>query len=105
MAPGVDDGTSGEHLPPVATDPEDGDLARAQRRFDRWFAAFAGNGGPAPEATVQAVREALADDLDAPAALAAIDRWADTALTRGGDDPSGPGIVSRAANALLGIRF
>lgn len=87
------------------TDPADGDLARAQRRFDRWFAAFAGNGGPAPEATVQAVREALADDLDAPRALEAIDRWAETALTRGGDDPAGPGIVSRAANALLGVRF
>ena len=87
------------------TDPADGDIARAQARMDRWHAAFSGNGGPAAERTVQEVREALADDLDAPAALAAIDRWVHEALTRGGDDEAGPGIVSRAANALLGIRF
>ena len=87
------------------TDPADGDLARAQARMDRWHAAFSGNGGPSADRTVQEVREALADDLDAPAALAAIDRWVHEALTRGGDDEAGPGIVSRAANALLGIRF
>ncbi len=86
-------------------DPATGDLARAQERLERWRAAFAGNGGPAPERTVQEVREALADDLDALSALSAVDRWAHEALTRGGDDPSGPGVVSRAANALLGVRF
>src|SRR5215469_6634464 len=71
-------------------------LAAAQARLDRWRAAVAAASGPAassgsppsppsqssPSAGVLgAVRERLADDLDAPGALAVIDAWADTALS------------------------
>ena len=54
---------------------------------------------------LQRVREALADDLDAPAALAAVDRWVQEQLTRGGTVEGAPGVVSRAVDALLGVRL
>ena len=36
-------------------------------------------------------------------AVAAVDRWVDEQLTRGGSDAAGPGVVARACDALLGI--
>ena len=42
----------------------------------RWRAAVSRPDGPSADALVEEIREALADDLDAPAALAAVDRWA-----------------------------
>ena len=68
-------------------------LAAAQARLDRWRAAVAAASAcrptlprPAPSAAgvLGAVRERLADDLDAPGALAVIDAWADTALAVAG---------------------
>jgi len=84
---------------------QDEDLVLAQRRFDVWHKAFARDGGPAAEPAVAELREKMADDLNAPAALAVVDRWAHEALTRGGSHVSGPGVISRAANAILGVRF
>lgn len=81
------------------------DLVAAEHRLETWRKAVSGNGGPAAEATIEAVRAALADDLDSPAALAALDAWADLALTRGGDDLGAPGLVGRTLDALLGIRI
>ncbi|MYR54932.1 cysteine--1-D-myo-inosityl 2-amino-2-deoxy-alpha-D-glucopyranoside ligase, partial [Streptomyces sp. SID625] len=46
---------------------------------------------------------ALAADLDSPAALAAVDRWAALQQERGGTDTGAPGLVSRAVDALLGV--
>lgn len=87
----------------------DDDLPAAVARLDRWRSAVSGNGGPDAAATLAAVRAALADDLDAPAALAAVDAWADEALRPGrdtsGDAEGAPGIVARAADALLGVRL
>ena len=59
--------------------------------------------GPSADALVEEVREALADDLDAPAALAAVDRWAERQDADGGTDESAPGLVSRTVDALLGV--
>src|SRR5580693_7579935 len=88
----------------------DAGLAAAQARLDRWRAAVAAAsavpGSPATSATsgtgvLAAVRERLADDLDAPGALAAIDAWADAVLAApGGTD--GP-LVRDTVDALLGI--
>jgi len=50
-----------------------------------------------------AVRERLADDLDAPGALAVIDAWADTALSVA--ESSGGPLVRDTADALLGVRL
>ncbi|MEU1158896.1 cysteine--1-D-myo-inosityl 2-amino-2-deoxy-alpha-D-glucopyranoside ligase, partial [Streptomyces sp. NPDC005918] len=44
-----------------------------------------------------------ADDLGAPAALAAVDRWAAGQAAAGGTDEGAPGVVSRAVDALLGV--
>jgi L-cysteine:1D-myo-inositol 2-amino-2-deoxy-alpha-D-glucopyranoside ligase len=49
-----------------------------------------------------AVRERLADDLDAPGALAVIDRWAAGVTAAGRPDASGR-LVRSTADALLGI--
>jgi L-cysteine:1D-myo-inositol 2-amino-2-deoxy-alpha-D-glucopyranoside ligase len=88
----------------------DAGLAAAQARLDRWRAAVAAAsavpGAPATSATsgtgvLAAVRERLADDLDAPGALAAVDAWADAVLAApGGTD--GP-LVRDTVDALLGI--
>ena len=48
------------------------------------------------------LRRALRSDLDAPAALAAVDRWAEASLA-GGDDADAPAQVRAAVDALLGI--
>ena len=88
----------------------DAGLAAAQARLDRWRAAVAAAsavpGSPATSATsgtgvLAAVRERLADDLDAPGALGAVDAWADAVLAApGGTD--GP-LVRDTVDALLGI--
>jgi L-cysteine:1D-myo-inositol 2-amino-2-deoxy-alpha-D-glucopyranoside ligase len=86
----------------------DADLDVARARLDRWQRAVSGNGGPDATATLADVRSALGADLDAPTALAALDAWADDALRAGGaaDTVIGaPGIISRTANALLGVRL
>jgi L-cysteine:1D-myo-inositol 2-amino-2-deoxy-alpha-D-glucopyranoside ligase len=104
----------------------DAAAAEAEGRLSRWRAATAArasskalassssssssealapaSGIPAADAVLQQVRERLADDLDAPGALAAIDAWAEAVL-------SAPSAVSRedaalirdTADALLGI--
>ena len=81
-------------------------LADAQRRLATWREALSGNGGPPAEATIARIRECLADDLDAPGALAAVDDWARVSLADGGGAELGaPGLVGRALDALLGIRL
>ena len=56
---------------------------------------LAGGGRPRrpdrrPATLLGRVRQRLADDLDAPAALAAVDRWAEESRLRGGDDSAAP---------------
>jgi L-cysteine:1D-myo-inositol 2-amino-2-deoxy-alpha-D-glucopyranoside ligase len=82
----------------------DAGLAAAQARLDRWRAVVAAASAvPGTPATgvLAAVRERLANDLDAPGALAAVDAWADAVLAApGGTD--GP-LVRDTVDALLGI--
>ncbi len=80
-------------------------LTAAQERLAAWRSALSTTTGPPADATLAAMRAALADDVDAPAALRAVDGWAREAATGGGDDPSGPGLVARAVDALLGVRL
>ena len=51
------------------------------------------------------LRDHLADDLDTPAALAAVDAWASEALNRSGTDTEAPALVRDAVDALLGIEL
>ena len=87
-----------------AWDWSDAVLEQAEARLARWREALSRDGGPSSEATVAAVRERLADDLDSPGALAAVDAWAERALAEGGDDTGAPGVLARALDALLGVR-
>lgn len=80
-------------------------LAEAGDRLRRWRTALSGNGGPDAGPTLAAMRAALANDLDAPAALRAVDEWATTALTLGGPVEGAPGVLARAVDALLGVRI
>jgi L-cysteine:1D-myo-inositol 2-amino-2-deoxy-alpha-D-glucopyranoside ligase len=79
------------------------DLDRALERLDRWRAAVSRPDGPSADAVLTEVRAALADDLNAPAALAAVDRWAEQQAATGGTDIGAPGLVSRTVDALLGV--
>ncbi|MGV9241743.1 class I tRNA ligase family protein, partial [Streptomyces nigra] len=78
-------------------------LREAVARLDRWRAAVSRPDGPPAEALVEEIRDALANDLDAPTALAAVDRWAAAQQEHGGTDIGAPGVVSRAVDALLGV--
>jgi L-cysteine:1D-myo-inositol 2-amino-2-deoxy-alpha-D-glucopyranoside ligase len=87
----------------------------AEKRLETWRAGLSGNGGPSADSTIARIRECLANDLDAPGALAAVDEWATKSLDRGvgevgasdlGTSELGaPGLVGRALDALLGIRL
>jgi L-cysteine:1D-myo-inositol 2-amino-2-deoxy-alpha-D-glucopyranoside ligase len=80
----------------------DADRAEAAGRLARWRAAANAVVGPSAEATVAEVRRHLADDLDTPRALAALDRWAGAA-NRGGTDREAPVRIRDVADALLGV--
>ena len=74
-------------------------LEAATARLASWRRAASASTGPDATATIDRVRSALRHDLDAPAALAAIDAWADAT----GDDPGSPALVRDLADALLGV--
>jgi L-cysteine:1D-myo-inositol 2-amino-2-deoxy-alpha-D-glucopyranoside ligase len=97
-------------------------LAGAQARLDRWRAALARAGAalpgappedpPDPEAelVLSGVRARMRDDLDAPGALAVVDRWADTLLAAPPDGLipphlAGARLVRDTVDALLGIQL
>jgi L-cysteine:1D-myo-inositol 2-amino-2-deoxy-alpha-D-glucopyranoside ligase len=95
-------------------------LAGAQARLDRWRAALAraeaalpgssSAGTPSNEAelVLSGVRARMSEDLDAPGALAIVDRWADTLLAAPPAaitpaDADGARLVRDTVDALLGI--
>ncbi len=79
-------------------------LAEANERLRRWRAATSLATGPDAGDLIGRVRRYLADDLDTPKVLAAIDGWVTDALEYGGRDSAAPETVATAADALLGIR-
>ncbi len=83
----------------------DDQLVVAAERLARWRTAVAAAAGPDAQPVLDRVRERLADDLDAPGALAAIDRWANETRLRGGPDAGAPGLIRTCVDALLGIRL
>jgi L-cysteine:1D-myo-inositol 2-amino-2-deoxy-alpha-D-glucopyranoside ligase len=84
----------------------DAGLREAQERLDRWRRAVSGNGGPTADGLLADLRAAVADDLDTPRALALVDEWARLALTGSAAPVEGaPGVVARAVDGLLGVRF
>lgn len=92
------------------------DLPRAQQRWHQWQQAFALPSALAAGPVVRQMRQALREDLDTPAALAAVDQWAQLSLAaqsgQGGGggadrqvyDPQAPAQMVAAVDALLGAR-
>lgn len=78
-------------------------LTEAQDRLSAWRNAAQRAAGPSATALIEHLRELLADDLQTPLALAAIDRWAEESRLRGGNDEAAPTLVSAAVDALLGV--
>ena len=83
------------------------DLTRAEARLAHWRAAADLSGAPDAAGLVAEVRVVLADDLRAPAALAAVDRWAAAALAVAAvdDDTDAPESAAQLVDALLGVRL
>jgi len=88
----------------------DAGLAAATDRLAAWRAAASATGrdgsvpgadGTAGRELLATVRERIADDLDAPGALRAVDEWAGRAL-EGGAAGSGP-LAAAAVDAILGV--
>ncbi|UYM05024.1 cysteine--1-D-myo-inosityl 2-amino-2-deoxy-alpha-D-glucopyranoside ligase [Solicola gregarius] len=80
------------------------DLTSAEQRVARWRTALATGGAGDVRRLVDDVRTALADDLDAPTALAAVDAWA-AASPAGSPDADGDVSAVRAVlDSLLGLR-
>jgi L-cysteine:1D-myo-inositol 2-amino-2-deoxy-alpha-D-glucopyranoside ligase len=77
----------------------DADLTAAEDRLARWRTAVPTASRAQAEELVHAVRAALADDLDAPGALAAVDAWAAGEPA----DGSGADLVRALVDARLGL--
>jgi L-cysteine:1D-myo-inositol 2-amino-2-deoxy-alpha-D-glucopyranoside ligase len=80
-------------------------LDEANRRLHRWRTATALPAGPDASDVLARVRQYLADDLDTPKALAALDGWATDALEYGGQVVDAPRTVAMAIDALLGVQL
>ncbi len=78
----------------------DDQLFAAEDTLARWRRALSGGAGAPAGSVVEEVLAALADDLDAPRACAAVDRW--VADTLGGEMP-GDASDPDAAAAILGV--
>ena len=76
------------------------EIAEAEARLASWRSAVERTVAPSGEALLAQIRSAMSSDLDAPAALAAIDAWAadDTA-----EDPQAGRTARTAIDALLGV--
>ena len=80
-------------------------LAAARSRHEAWSRAVARGAGAEAAPAVAALRDRLADDLDTPGALAAIDAWAEATLSGADSEPGAGAAVATAVDALLGVRL
>ena len=78
-------------------------LRAAQDRIALWRKAVALGAAQSADDTVARVRQHLADDLDSPKALDAVDAWSRHALATGGTDTVAPGLISDTVDSLLGV--
>jgi L-cysteine:1D-myo-inositol 2-amino-2-deoxy-alpha-D-glucopyranoside ligase len=78
-------------------------LAAAGDRLSRWREAVRLDTALNADEVLVQMRAALALDLDAPTALAAVDAWAGASTAIDSDDTDAPALVARACEALLGV--
>ena len=79
----------------------DHEIDDATERLATWRAAVDRPAGPSGAELVGALRAALSHDLDAPAALRAVDQWA----SHDGEDADAGPTVRTAVDALLGVEL
>lgn len=77
-------------------------FAAAKERLAAWRRALAAAPAGSAAGVIGDMRSALAADLNAPAALEAVDRWAVAATAEAGS-PQDEALVSDAVEALLGV--
>jgi L-cysteine:1D-myo-inositol 2-amino-2-deoxy-alpha-D-glucopyranoside ligase len=86
-------------------------LARAEAAFPEGSPSLPGSPDPGPgEIVLAGMRARLRDDLDAPGALAVVDRWADALLAEPPTritpaELAGARLVRASVDALLGVRL
>ncbi|MCZ4560307.1 cysteine--1-D-myo-inosityl 2-amino-2-deoxy-alpha-D-glucopyranoside ligase [Rhodococcus sp. IEGM 1401] len=78
-------------------------LERAHTRLALWRRAAALENAASADDVINRLRQHLADDLDTPKALDALDAWASFAVERGGSDAGAPAAFADAVDALLGV--
>ena len=78
-------------------------LVEARHRLEVWRSAFAGQAGADGHKLLADLRTHLSNDLDAPAALAAVDAWAAQSTTDHSDVSAGS-LIRDAVMTLLGVR-
>ncbi len=81
----------------------DHELDHAAERLENWREAVRLDAGLNADEVLVQVRAALAYDLDAPTALAAVDAWAGASMAIDGDDTEAPALVAHICDALLGV--
>ena len=78
-------------------------LWAAVDQVDRWRLALAREAGAPSEAVINEVLAALADDLDDPRAVAAVDAWVEASLAGDTTAVDAPADVRRLLDAALGL--
>ena len=86
---------------------DEADLDAARTRLGTWREAVARPAGAVTAPVVTDVLARLADDIDAPAALAVVDRWAEATLSgEGGDsEPHAGPALAALVDAALGVHL
>lgn len=79
------------------------DVTQAVRLLERLRNATAASAGALSEPVVAEVLGALSDDLDAPRALQALANWADRTGAGDSSEPGAGAVISRLADAALGL--
>ncbi|MFD1376214.1 cysteine--1-D-myo-inosityl 2-amino-2-deoxy-alpha-D-glucopyranoside ligase [Glutamicibacter sp. NPDC090743] len=77
-------------------------LAAAQQRVAAWRQALATTSNEDAAKVVESIRKHMADDIDAPSALEALDRWAAQPAGSNGD---GAEALRHGIDALLGLKL
>jgi L-cysteine:1D-myo-inositol 2-amino-2-deoxy-alpha-D-glucopyranoside ligase len=80
-------------------------LDEAHAQLARWRQAVGAPAGADATDVVARVRRYLADDLDTPKAVAALDGWVTDTLEYGGRDAQAPTLVGAIVDALLGVEL
>lgn len=81
----------------------DADIQAAVARLELWRSAVTSAAAGSSDEVISGVRRALADDLDAPAALDVVDAWASGSVAAADADARAGKLVKQAVNSLLGV--